>query len=171
MAVALGEALDGGGHEGVAQLVLDEVDGAAAEAAAHDAGAGDAALAGYVVEEVEFFTAHFVVFAEAGVGLVHLAAHGVVVAGHEGVAHGEHAVFLLKHELGAEIVLGSDFALDGVELLVGGVAQGLEAELGGYALAGCAALVVGRVGEFVFHARVDEHQCVAFGIEGIVLVL
>ena len=35
VAIALGEALDSGGHEGIAQLVLYEVDGAAAEAAAH----------------------------------------------------------------------------------------------------------------------------------------
>ena len=47
--------------EGVVEFVGNEVDGAAAEATAHDTRAGYAAVVSHVVEEVEFFAANLLV--------------------------------------------------------------------------------------------------------------
>ena len=46
--------------ETVVVMLIDEVDGASSETAAHDAAARDALLLGHVVEEVEFFAADLV---------------------------------------------------------------------------------------------------------------
>ena len=102
------EGFDSTAGEGVVQIVLDQVDGATAETAAHDTRTGDATLQGDVVEEVEFFAANLVVAAEAFMREVHLTAYFLVVATVERVADSEDAVFLAEDEGGALDVFGGD---------------------------------------------------------------
>ena len=61
MSVFCIEFLLGSSDEVVISLILDQVDGAAAKAAAHDARTGHAALAGHIVEVVQLLAAHFIV--------------------------------------------------------------------------------------------------------------
>ena len=98
--------------------------------------------------------------------LVHHAADGVVVAGVEGVADGEHALFLADDEAGAAVVLVRDVAADGVEHRHVGVAQGVDAQAACHALAALAPFVVGAVDQLVLDVAVDEHQGVVFGRKG-----
>ena len=149
MAILLGESLLGVGDEVVVDFVGHEVDGAAAEATAHYARAGDAVFAGYVVEEVELLAAHLIVLGEATVCLVHLFTHGLVVTLQQGVADGQHAVFLLDNIFCTEVIFGGDFTLHGVEHLHVGVAQCFHAESLGHTFAGFAAAVVGGVLQLV----------------------
>ena len=66
-----------GFDELVAKVFLDEVDGAAAEAATHNTRAGHAAFASNVVEEVEFLAANLVVVRQSAMGFVHHASDGM----------------------------------------------------------------------------------------------
>ena len=175
MAELGGELLLGRIHECVVEFVLHEVDGAAAEAAAHHAGAGHIHLAGKFVEEIEFFAAYLIEFRQAEVGLIHHFADRLIVASLEGVADVEHPLHLTDHVFGAEeILLGNLFA-DLIEPDALGIAQELHlgvvlADGGGGVLAGGAALVVGAGGELVLDAGVDENKFISFRLEGEVFV-
>ncbi len=110
--------------------------------------------------------------------LIHLFANGFVVASHECVAHGQHAVFLAEHEMGAGVILLANFGANLLELFPRAVAQRLELAfgmLGGDVLhdvlTRVTTVVVGRAHEFVLHARVQQHELVAFGVEGEILEL
>ena len=61
----------GCGYEVVVLVVGTKVDGAAAEASAHNPLAYHSALPGYVVEEIELFARHFIVLGQTAVSLVH----------------------------------------------------------------------------------------------------
>ena len=100
------------GDEGVVELVLDEVDGAASEASAHDAGACHAVCLGYVVEVVEFLTAYLIVAGESLMGEVHLLANFLIVAFDEGIAYGKYAIFLSEYEGGTLYVLCTYISLN-----------------------------------------------------------
>ena len=69
--------------------------GAAAEAATHDARAGDATLLGYVIEVVKLLAAHLVKFRHAFVGLVHAVAYSVIVT--PSGEHRTHQVHAASH--------------------------------------------------------------------------
>ena len=110
------------------------------------------------------------------VRFVHLLTHFFVVAFFEGYADFQHAILLADDVLGAECILLAYHAAHFIEHVVVGVAQA--AYLGVQLLHGCyhvfatlAAFVVGRRGEVVLHLRVEEHEFVALGVEGEVLVL
>lgn len=170
-----GEAFDGRLDEVVVFLFGHEVDGAAAEAAAHDARAGNATFAGHVVEVVEFFAAHLVEFAHAVVGAVHFLTHGLVVAFFEGVAGVEQPLYFFDDIFGAHVVFGAHLVFHLGQHGHVGVAQerhfGVVFLYGGHdGFARFAAAVVGRRGQFVFHHRVDEYQFVAFRVEGHIFV-
>ena len=98
------------------QLFLHQVDGAAAKTAAHYAGAGYVALAGQLVQEVQFLAGDLVQAAETEVGLVHHLAHGLIVVPLQGVANVQHALNLANHIFGltgeAASPLGFLFYLD-----------------------------------------------------------
>ena len=158
-------------YEVVVKLVFYKVYRAAAETAAHDTRAGYTAFTGNVVEEVEFFAANLVVFRQAVMCFVHSCAYGFVVAGDECVANVEHALFFFDYEFGTEVIFGCDITFCGIEHFHGRVAQGFDTKALGYAFAGCTALVVGRVGKFVFYYRVDQHKLMSFGVEGEVFIL
>ncbi len=61
VSVFLVELLFGYLHEAITQILLHKVYGAAAEASAHDARAGDTAFFGNIIEEVKFLTANSIV--------------------------------------------------------------------------------------------------------------
>ncbi len=103
-------------------------------------------------------------------GGIHAFAHCFIIAGHESVANGKHAVFFLYHELGAEEILGSDVALHRFEHLHSGVTQSFDTEALCHAFARGTALVVGRISQFVLHHRVNKHQGMALGVERIVFI-
>ena len=166
VAISLVEAFFSFGDEVVVFVIGDEVDGAAAETAAHDTRTGDATFFSDVVEEVEFFAAHFVVFREPLVGFVHETTDSFVVAAVEGVAYVEDAFFFFDYEFSAEVVFGGDVGFSGVECFFSSVAESFDVEAFSYAFARLATFVVGRVDEFVFNDRVDEDEFVALGVEG-----
>ena len=68
LAVALRIFLLHVGDEMIVEVLLHEVDGASAEASAHDSRTGNAILACDVVEIVEFFARNFVFLAQSVVG-------------------------------------------------------------------------------------------------------
>ena len=86
MAVALVEALLGVSNERLVEVVAHQVDGAATEAAAHDARACDLVVAGYLVEEVQLLAADLIVLRQSFVRGVHQLADTLVVAFSEGFA-------------------------------------------------------------------------------------
>ena len=129
------------GDEGVVELVLDEVDGAASEASAHDAGACHAVCLGYVVEVVEFLTAY------------------LIVALDEGVTDGEDTVFLSEYKGGTLYVFCAYVCLYFLKVVPCAVAKCVDDALRMTLLYGfCnvftrfAAVVVGRACEFVLYA-------------------
>ena len=62
-------------------------------------------------------------------GLIHLLAHSLVVAGNKGVANGQHAVFLAQHEMGTGVVFLTHLGTHFLQLLPGAVAKGLKLAL------------------------------------------
>ena len=147
------------GDEGVVELVLDEVDGAAAEAAAHDAGTCHAVCLGYVVEVVEFLTAYLIVLGESLMGEVHLLAYFFIVALDECIAYGEDTVFLSEYEGGTLYVFCAYICLYLLKVFPCAVAKCLyDALWMAFLHRFCniftrvAAVVVRRACEFVLHA-------------------
>lgn len=113
-----------------------------------------------------------VVLAEAAVGFVHAASYGVVVAGDEGVADIEHALFFLDAVFCAEIVFGCDIGADGVGILHCGVAQGLNAQtLGPRARTIGAVCCMGSLPARVSLPSRREPASIRRGMEGEVLIL
>ena len=160
----------------VIEFVGHEVDGATSESAAHDARTGDAFFAGNVVEEVEFFAGHFIFLREALVRFVHHLAYGFVVALFECVAHGEYAITFANYVESTECIFFRHGAAHFFELFDGGIAERFDFGVEGVdgfsdAFAAATAVVVRRTHEFVLHLRVNEHEFVAFGIEGEVFEL
>ena len=165
-------------NELAVEVVANEVDGAAAEAAAHDARTGNTALFGNVVKEVELFAADLVVLRQAFVGLIHQFTDLLVVAFVQGVADSQHTVFLTEHEAGALVVFLANFSTHFVKLFPCAVAQGFELALGmlglnvlHYVLAGVAAVVVGRTCQLVLDNAVEQYEAIAVGLEGEVFEL
>ena len=129
------EFLFGSGDKRVVEVVLHQVDGAAAEAATHDARAGDATLLGYVIEVVKLLTAHLVKFRHTFVGLVHAVAYSVIVTLLESIAHIEHTLLLTDNVYRTVVVLLAYPVLDFLKVGHLCVAQCLYAECTGHVLA------------------------------------
>ena len=92
--ILLIEAFLGILNELTIKVVTNKIDGAASETAAHDTRTGDAALFGDVIEKIQFFAAHFVLFTQSFVRAVHLTAYFLVITLNECIADSQHAVFL-----------------------------------------------------------------------------
>ena len=121
-----------------------------AKAATHNAAAGNATFLGDVVEIVEFFARHIVVFAQSLVGLKHLLSHGGIIVALQSIAHGEHALFLSEHVAGALEVFFVEFGLHALQLVEVAIAQGFDVAIGIFlrndfhnVLATLAAVVIG----------------------------
>ena len=125
VAEPLGEFAFGRGDEIGEEVVLYEVDRAAAEAAAHHACPRDAAFAGHVDQEVELLARYFVVLRQPLVRGVHPLPDGGVVATLQGVADVEHTPFLADHEACTAVVFVGDLIADRIEPLHRGAAQKL----------------------------------------------
>ena len=93
------------GDERKIELILHEVDRAAAETAAHYTAAGDSDTAGELGEEVELVAAHLIKLAHAEMGLVHHLAYDLLVTSLKGVADVEDSLHLADDILCAEEVL------------------------------------------------------------------
>ena len=139
----------------VVEFFFNEVDSASAKTTAHDARACDATFFCDIVEVIEFNAAYFVEFGHTFVCLIHAVANGFEVAFLQCVAYVENSLFLIDNVFGSVIVFLRDLVLDGVEHLDGGVAQSLNAESLSHAFARFAALIVGRVNEFVLYFGVE----------------
>ena len=151
-------------------VVGNQVDGATAEAAPHETSAGDAEAAGLVDEEVEFGAADLVVVAQPIVGEIHLATHLGVVVVLQSLADGLHAVGFAENIASAAVVLVGECGAECFELLPGAVAQRCHPCGGSHALAGGAAVVVGRSHQLVFHAAVDQQEAIAIWIPREILI-
>ena len=66
--------------EMIIKLVSDQVDGAAAKAATHNARTRNALFLGNIIQEVKLFTAYLILLTQAIMCLVHLLANRFVVA-------------------------------------------------------------------------------------------
>ena len=80
--------------------------------------------------------------------------------------------------MGTSVVFLADFGTDFLELFPSAVAQRLEFSFGmlrsdvfHHIFTRVATVVVGRTDEFVLHARVEQNEFVAFGVEGEILEL
>ena len=171
VAEPLGEFAFGRGDEIGEEVVLHEVDRAAAEAAAHHACPRDAAFAGHVDQEVELLARYFVVLRQPLVRGVHPLPDGGVVATLQGVADVEHTPFLADHEACTAVVFVGDLIADRIEPLHRGAAQKLLSQHLRHALARLAPAVVGRADQFVLDDRIEQHELVTDGIEGEVFEL
>ena len=149
MSVLSLERLYGTFREGIVQFVYDEVDGTTAETAAHDTRTGDAALFGDVIEEIQFFAAHFVLFTQSFVRAVHLTAYFLVVTLNECVADSQYTVFLSENEGSALDIFCRTSSLHCFEIFPRAITQRLYLTIGmegldglGDVLAGTAAVVI-----------------------------
>lgn len=101
------------GHELVMNVILNQVDGAATEAAAHDTTACYTILFGNIIEEIQLFARYLIVLTQAFMCLVHLLAHRFIVAGFQCVANGQHTVFLAKNKARAFVIFLTNFGFHG----------------------------------------------------------
>ena len=104
-------------------------------------------------------------------GLVHHPTNGLVVALFECFAHREHTTLFTYNITGTLVILLRDLVTHGLELLHRGSTQELLTQGLRHTLARETAIVVGRAGELVLHTRIEQHQLVALGVEGIVFEL
>lgn len=157
------------------EFISYEVDGATTEATTHDAATSYIALLGNFVEEVEFFAAYLIFLAEAVVGLIHHLADCFVVVLLESFANVEHANNFADDVAGTLVFVLSNLSLNLFEHVVVRVAEAFNFGMEGldnlsYVLALETTLVVGRTGEFVLYAAVDEDELVALGVPGEILI-
>ena len=162
--------------EGIYEFVSHEVDGATAEATAHDTGTRDTHFLGHVVEEVELFAAYFILLAQAIVGFVHHLAYHFVVVVFECIADCQHALYFANDVAGTLVLVAGNATLYFIEHFHGSVAQAFHFGMGlldnlSHVLALQTALVVGRTSKYVLHTAVDKDELVAFGIPGEICVL
>lgn len=101
------------GHELVMNFILNQVDGAATEAATHDTTACNTVLFGNIIEEIQLFARYLIVLAQAFMGFVHLLTHRFIVAGFQCIANGQHTVFLTQYEAGAVVIFLTNFGFHG----------------------------------------------------------
>ena len=101
------------GHELVMNFILNQVDGAATEAATHDTTSCNAVLFGNVIEEIKLFARYLIVLAQTFMGPVHLLTHRLIVAGFQCITNGQHAVFLTQYEAGAVVIFLTNFGFHG----------------------------------------------------------
>lgn len=83
----------------------------------------------YIVEEIEFLAAYFVVLAQSFVSLIHHLTYLLVVACLEGVADCKHAVFFAKYEFSTTIIYFAYLVLNFFEVLPCAIAQSLNLEV------------------------------------------
>ena len=107
---------------------------------------------------------------------VHHLTYGLVVALFECVAHGEYAITFADYVESAECIFLRHRATNFFEVLNRCIAErfyfGVEGVDGFcHTFAAATAVIVGRTHEFVLHLRVNEHEFVAFRIEGEVFEL
>ena len=108
-------------------------------------------------------------------GLIHHLAHGLVVSAFQSVAHIQHALNFSNHIFGPQKVLTADLVPNLVQPQALGVGEEVHLRMvlldgRGRLLARFPALVVGAGSQFMLHAGIDEHQLVAHGVEGEILV-
>ena len=101
------------GHELVMNFILNQVDGAATKAATHDTTSCNAVLFGNIIEEIKLFARYLIILAQAFMGLVHLFAHRLVVAGFQCITNGQHTVFLAKYKASAVVIFLTNFGFHG----------------------------------------------------------
>ena len=158
------------------QFLLHQVDGAAAEAAAHDTRTRHIHLAGQLVQEIQFLAAYLVQLAHAEMGLIHHLTHGLVVSALEGIADIQHTLNLADNVLRPQEILLRNLLADLVQPLALCIAQEFNfgmifADSRRCVFTGSAALVVGARCQFVLDAGINQHQLVPLRIEGEVFVL
>ena len=103
--------------------------------------------------------------------LKHTAANGLVIATFQRIAHVKHTLFLADDEAGTAIVLVAHLVAHVGQHGIGSVTQGLYTQGSSHTLAGFTALVIGRIHQLVLHLAVEQHQFVALGVEGEILML
>ena len=92
------EGFDSAFSERIVEFVFDEVDGTPAETSAHDTGAGDTALFGDIVEEIQLLATDLVLLTQALVRAVHLTTYLIIVSLEECIADSEYTVFFSENE-------------------------------------------------------------------------
>ena len=143
--------------EVIVEFVLNEVDGAATEATAHNMGACNATLLSHGSQEVELLAAYLIVTRHTPMCLVHTLAHGLVVIALKGLAHINNALLLANDIAGTEVVLLGDLVLYSLKLLHCSATQELLTQECSHTLTRGSTVVIRRAYKLVLNARVDEH--------------
>ena len=164
--VSLGGLLD----KAVVELVLHQINSAAAEAAAHNARTRHAALLGHVVQKIELGATHLVQLAQTMVGAVHQPTDSLIVVLLHRRAGVQQALDLLDDELGAHVIHRVNLALHLRKHRHIGIAQKFHLRVafgdgGDDPFARQAAFVILATRQVVRHAGVDQHQTVTLGVE------
>ncbi len=165
-----GEFFFCGCDECIVYIFLDEVNGAAAEAAAHHTRTRHAAFLGNVVEVIQLLAAHLVKLAHAVVGAVHALANGLIITFFQGVAHVEDTLLLTDDIFRAHVVLSGNLHIDLVEHGHRGIAQifhfgMLLGDVGTGVLARLSATVVGRGSQLMLNNGIEQYDLVALRVE------